>query len=217
MYGLENISVYIFNWKKVSANSRVLYDRISPIIQNTTIINCDENLHLDSSIPHVQLDDSHYYGSQYKTAINHVKEGKIFCVIVGDNIPDTNFKQLFERAVHTFNTSNVGVFAPNDKRSSHQHKGAHYRDNLYDTANTDCGFWFIHPTLVQRLKPLNYAVTNYGWGIDVITLQEARKKGMLVLRDYTNETDQLDHSCGYPHAKAQRQMAELVKLYQQLQ
>jgi len=217
MYSLSDISVYIFNWKKVSANSMKLYNKISPIIANTTIINCDENLHLDKSIPHIQLDDSHYYGLQYNAAIHHVKQGNIFCVIVGDNIADNNFENIFACALNTFNTEKIGVYAPYDKRTDcYQYKGNQYKNNLYHVANTDCGFWFIHPMLVQRMKPLNYAVSNYGWGIDVLTIKEAKKNGYLVLRDYSNETDQLDHTCGYSNKEALRQMAVLNELYKAL-
>ena len=40
----DDFSVYIFNWKKVSENSLKLYKKISPIIKNIKILNCDENL-----------------------------------------------------------------------------------------------------------------------------------------------------------------------------
>ena len=213
MFTLNDISVYIFNWKKVTSNSLKLYHEVSPIVMDTTIINCDENYKLDNKIPHVQLNDSYYYGAQYDTAIKNVKENKIFCVIVGDNLSNNNFEKIFSSAVNTFNKYQVGVYAPNDKRSHHKKRNQHFQDDLYHVDNTDCGFWFIHPTLVKRLKNINYTVSKYGWGIDVITIEESRKHGLLVLRDYSIETDQLDHSCGYDTYKATKEVVIMKNEY----
>jgi len=213
MFKLKDIHVYILNWKKVSNNSLLLYQRIFPIIPNTVIINCDESLILSNDIKHIQLDDSHYYGSQYSKSIKHVKDGAIFCVITGDNIPDNDFKKIFRRALRTFNTYNVGVYAPNDKRSVHNTVYENVKEKLYKVPNTDCGFWFINPFIVSILKNLNYTVSKYGWGIDVITIQESTKHGMMALRDYSISTDQLDHTCGYNHKKAEHDMQLLFNLY----
>jgi hypothetical protein len=206
--------VYIFNWKKVSANSVKLRESISPIIKNTWIINCDENYPLDASIPHIQLDDSHYYGSQYNTAIKHVKEGAIFCVIVGDNVADNNFNVMFNTAVNTFNKYAVGVYAPHDKRSSHKSKLERIKDDLFNVENTDCGFWFIHPSIVSRIRGIDYTSSKSGWGIDIITIKEARRQGRLVIRDYSIQTDQLDHTCGYNTKRAGADMRRLNALYE---
>jgi len=194
----------------------ILYDRISPIIRDTTIINCDEKWQPASGIKHIQLDNAHYYGSQYNQAINNIRTGQIMCIIVGDNIPNINYYHLFMSAIHTFNTSNVGVYAPYDKRSHYQSKRDYFRDNIYNVDNTDCGFWFIHPQLVDNLKHIDYTISKYGWAIDIITIREALTREMLVLRDYSHETDQLDHSCGYDRDLAQEQSNLLLQLYDQL-
>jgi hypothetical protein len=199
MYKINNISVYIFNWKKVTNNSLKLYDKIKPILNDISIINCDETQKIDGSI---QLDDSHYYGSQYNTAIKHVKSGNILCVIVGDNIPDNNFERIFTSALNTFNSYNVGVYAPHDKRSYHQTTLEKYTNNLFKVENTDCGFWFINPLIVSTLKNIDYTVSKYGWGIDSLTINYAKKHRFLVLRDYSISTDQLDHTCGYDESNA---------------
>ena len=197
MYSFDDICVYIFNWKKVTANSLALYEKIRPIIKDTWIINCDEFTPLDDTIQHIQLDDSHYYGSQYNHAIKHVRDNRIFCVIVGDNIADNNFNKIFQATLDTFNHHHVGVYSPHDKRSPHQSRNSHYKDELFDVENTDCGFWFIHPTILAIMKLIDYSTSKYGWGIDIFTIREAKKQGFLVIRDYSIETDQLDYTCGY--------------------
>lgn len=214
MFTLDNISVYILNWKKVTENSIQLYRNINPIIKNTKIINCDENYKLDESIEYIQLDDSHYYGSQYNHAIKDVKKDQILCVITGDNIADNNFDILFNKAINTFNTYNLGVYSPNDKRSAHSKKLEQIKDQLYNVPNTDCGFWFINPEIINRLKNINYSISKMGWGIDVIVIEECRRKGFLVIRDYSVETDQLDHKCGYSASEAGIGWKELTKVYE---
>ena len=97
-YSLDDISVYIFNWNRVSSNSLILYDKISKVLKNVTIVNCDENLALEQNIQHIQLDDSHYYGSQFTHAIRNVNQNSICCMIVGDNVHDNNFPLVFHKA-----------------------------------------------------------------------------------------------------------------------
>jgi len=213
MFTLDNISVYIFNWKKVNNNSLKLYKNISSIINDTCIINSDEKYTLEDNIKYIQLDDSHYYGSQYNHAIKNVKENNIFCCITGDNLCDNNFLKIFQSAINTFNEFCVGVYAPNDKRSPHKARMTKIKYNLFNVGNTDCGFWFIHPKIVEKLKNLDYSISKYGWGIDVITIQEAKKSGLLVIRDYSIETDQLDHSCGYNHKDAMVGWKLLEQIY----
>jgi hypothetical protein len=215
-FTLNDIIVYIFNWKKVTDNSLKLYEKISPIIKDTCIVNCDETRTLDASIQHIQLDDSCYYGSQYDHAIKHVKENNIMCCIVGDNIHDNDFNKIFNSAIYAYNTVNAGVYAPNDKRSMHTTKLEHIKDELYDVITTDCGFWFIHPKIVKKLKNINYNVSRFGWGVDTITITESRKQGLLVMRDYSTETDQVDHSCGYDAGVAYRDMKKLERVYKKL-
>ena len=214
MYILDDIEVYIFNWKRVTVNSLDLYSKISPIIKNTCIINCDESYNFAKTIKTIQLDDSHYYGSQYEHAIKNVRPGSILCVIVGDNITNNNFENIFDNAIETFNTINVGVYSPNDKRSIYKQRLENIKDDIYNIENTDCGFWFISPVVVARLRNISYSISKYGWGIDIITIKESRKLNLLVLRDYSVETDQIDHSCGYPHRHASKGMKLLMKEYE---
>ena len=201
MYTLDDIAVYIFNWKKVSTNSLLVYNNIIKVIKNTTIINCDESLILESSIKHIQLDDSHFYGSQYEHAIRDVKIGSIFCVIVGDIIIN-DVEILFNKALHTFNTIHTGIYSPNDLRSPHTELYENINGSLYNVPNTDCGLWFIHPSIILKIKNLKYSISKYGWGIDILTINEARKQDLFVLRDMSIKVDQLSHETNYLYDNA---------------
>jgi hypothetical protein len=152
-----------------------------------------------------------------KQTLLDIKENKILCIIVGDNVPDNNFNILFTCVLEAFNTYNIGVYAPYDRRSCYKEKYEQVGERIFNVPNTDCGFWFIHPSIIPKLKYLNYSVSKYGWGIDVITIKEARKNGLLVLRDYRCETDQLDHSTNYNCDEARNQMHQLEEEYRNLQ
>jgi hypothetical protein len=206
MYTIDNISVYIFNWKKVSKNSIKLIGNIKKYINDITIINCDDTFKFEDSIRTIQLDDSHYYGSQYEHAI--------FCVIVGDNIPENNFEDIFKNAINIFNTHKVGVYSPNDKRSSHKKKGLCLEGNIYHVANTDCGFWFINPEIVKIMKNFKYGnLSPLGWGVDHVTIMESIKLVFIVIRDYSVETDQIDHTTNYKKKTAKKGYNFLVNEY----
>lgn len=211
MFTHDDIYVYILNWRKVTSNSLKLYDNISPIIKNTCIINCDETFTVPSAIKHIQLDDS-----QYNHAIKDVKKDGIFCVIVGDNIANNDFTKIFNNALEAFNTMSVGIYAPNDLRSPHKNRSDNIKGSLYTVPNTDCGFWLIHPIIIERLRSIDYMVSRFGWGIDIITIRESNNRGMLVLRDYSVETDQLDHSTNYNNMEANRGLERLVAEYDKI-
>lgn len=213
MFTLDDIDVYILNWKKVNANSLRLYQSIQPIVNHTCIVNCDEHWHLDASIQHIQLDDSCYYGAQFQTAIQHARENAILCVIVGDNLPENDFAKLFAAALDAFGKGKIGVYAPSDKRSLHQHVVKLYAGSLYHVKNTDCGFWFIHPAIHSKMKRLNYTISKYGWGIDMVIIKEAKRLDFLVVCDHSVETDQLDHICGYNMVDACKEGTALLRAY----
>jgi len=219
MYTLDDISVYIFNWKKVTSSSIKLYEIIHKIIKDTTIINCDETTILyDTTIKHIQLDDSAFYGSQYNTAIKDVTPGKILCIIVGDNLITTKFKEIFISAVNAFNEHNIGIYGPFDKRTDCQDKLQRLFMNVFEVSKTDLGYWFINPTIVSKLKDIDYnTISNFGWGIDIITAVEARKQGYHVVIDWDYETDQLDHTTNYDQGIAIQELHELEKVYYSMQ
>ena len=217
MYQVEDISVYILNWKKVSQNTVKLIENIKNHIADITIINCDDSFKFEDSIKTIELDDSHYYGSQYEHAILDIKDNKILCVIVGDNISLNDFYEIFKNSIEIFNKYKIGVYAPNDKRSFHVEKNDMIEENIFNVNNTDCGFWFINPEIVKNLKELKYSTLSpFGWGIDTITIKESLRLGYKVIRDYRVSTDQLDHTTNYNTDNATRGAELLMSEYEKL-
>jgi len=217
MYTQDNISVYIFNWKKVSHNTVELLNNIKKYNSDITVINCDELFKFEHSIKTIQLDDSHYYGSQYEHAVRDVKENKIICIIVGDNISENNFEKIFKHAIDAFNKYKVGVFAPNDKRSTHQKRNECLAGNIYHVNNTDCGFWFINPEIVKKTKNIDFGkLSPLGWGIDNLIIKESLRLGFVVIRDYNIETDQLDKTTNYNSKEASKGKRKLLSEYEKI-
>lgn len=213
MYTIDDLTVYIFNWKRVSENTRILYDKIHSIVQDVVIINCDENYAFGPNIDIIHLNDSCFFGKQFDVSIKHVEDGKIFCTVVGDIIADNNFENIFVKALESFNSHNVGIFAPNDIRTSWTQTIRHIKDMLYEPVNTDLGFIFINPQIVRELRNIDFTVSKYGWGIDLTMIKYARDNGFLVLRDYSIETDQLTHECEYDTHEASEGMHALRRTF----
>jgi hypothetical protein len=186
MYSADDIYIYIFSWKRVSHQSPDLYRAVASAFPHVYFINCDEHFTPPEDIPSViQLDDRYYYGGQFQAAIQNIPAGKILCCITGDVNPEADWKLLCDHTVTAFNTGKIGVYAPNVDYTDHPGRNERLWDNLYDVKNTDCTCWFLHPAIVNDLRLIPYMeLTNMGWGIDAMFIHEARRRGLLVARDY---------------------------------
>lgn len=219
-FTINDIYVYIFSWKYVTANAIELYTRVSPHFPNTYFINCDENATIKeiSADRVIQLDDSYYYGGQFQTAMKHMPSGKILACIVGDAHPEANWEQLAINAVDAFNTENAGIYAP---LTYYTHwvkrmEPINVDKQLYSVCNTDCTTWFISPKLTTKLKVLNYHIlSNYGWGIDCIYCKEAAYMNLNIIRDYRLLVRQPKQTA-YDIDLAGIQMEAILKEYEKL-
>lgn len=216
MFDISDIHVFIFSWKKVTSNALTLYHRVAAHFPSTYFINCDEHTTI-TEIPAervIQRDDSYYYGGQFETALAHTPIGKPMACVVGDVSPEANWAVIAANAVTTLNTRRVGIYAPNVFYTWHTARGKHLWAEYYEVPNTDCTCWFLHPTLLQRLRDLPfYRVSNLGWGIDSIFIQEAGRQGLLVVRDYATLVQQ-PQGTAYDSSLARTQMTDLIHLYQ---
>jgi hypothetical protein len=216
----EDIYIYIFSWKHVTANARELYTQITPHFPQTYFINCDEHT-LITDIPAdrlIQRDDSYYYGGQFQTAIQHMPRGKILGCVVGDVDPRADWAQIARNAVDAFNTEKAGVYAPNVDYTSWTGRGPviNSEKQLYSVVNTDCTCWFLHSTLINTLNCFNYyKLCNMGWGIDHIFCEEAVRNKLHIIRDYRLLVRQ-PKGTAYDEQKARVGMAVIRRAYEQL-
>ena len=187
MFTPNDIATYIFSWKRVSQQAPDLFRAVRTAFTNTTFINCDEHTTVPADIqPCIERDDSYYYGGQFETAIRDCPPGKILCCIVGDVEAAAPWATIRDNCVATFNTGKVGIYAPNVDWTPHTARGPQWVGPLYHVPNTDCTCWFIHPTIVNFMRPIEYmSLSNIGWGIDKIAIEESKKRGLCVLRDYS--------------------------------
>ena len=111
------------------------------------------------------------------------------------------------------NRGDVGIIAPNVIVTPWTGRGQHVVDDLWVVDNTDCTFWFIHPTIIGAIGHLEYrALSNYGWGIDKIYILESRDRNLLTVRDYSETVYQPD-TTGYNKWEANSQMNKLLTAY----
>jgi hypothetical protein len=213
MLTVEDIHVYIFSWKKVTANATALYRAIGSVFPNTTFINCDETVTMPSDIRTIQCDDSFYYGRQFDTAIQHAPVGAHVGCIVGDVDPVADWAQIATTMVAAFNKGTYGIIAPNVDYTWHVARAALIEKNIYAVPNTDCTCWFLHPKIVNTLRSLDIgSISNLGWGIDTIAIWESLKNRLYVGRDYDTLVRQ-PKGTAYNTAAARVQMNALVQAY----
>jgi hypothetical protein len=201
------IYAYIFSWKYVTNNACELYKKIKEVCKNTKIINCDENVKLSEDFDTIQLDDRFYYGGQFETAIKNTPEDKYLWCITGDVNPSGNWERIYKRCIESCSNYNIGVFAPNVEFTNHIHRTRQFIEDLWEVQNTDCTCWIINPNIVKTLRKIPFMeISNLGWGIDIITIEEVKKQNMLTIRDYSEIVYQPNGS-GYNtnHASIQEQ------------
>jgi hypothetical protein len=214
MFTINDINIYIFCWKKVVENSVALYEEISKVCPNTFVINCDENTQMDQDkIKHIQLDDSYYYGGQFETAIKETPIGRVVACITGDVSPVANWGSIIQKAVDAFNTGKVGVFAPDVDYTFWTKKKRALWANLWEVENTDCTIWFIHPSIIEVMRPFPFKkICNLGWGADTVVNIECNTQNLLIARDYSEKVIH-PHETGYDGAVANIQMQKLLGIY----
>jgi hypothetical protein len=215
MVTLNDIHVYIFSWKKVTANATALYKAVAPVFPHTTFINCDENVTMPADIPTIQRDDSFYYGKQFETAIHHAPADAHVACIVGDVDPVADWSLIATNTVAALTTGRFGIFAPNVDYTWHAARNgtAPILNNIWTVPNTDCTCWFLAPQILHKLRQLPIGtLSNLGWGIDIIAIAESLKQRLLVARDYDTLVRQ-PRGTAYDEGVARVQMRELIAAY----
>ena len=216
MFLPEDISMFIFSWKHVTQNAIALYNAIQPHFPNCTIVHCDEHVTLPPEIRHIPLDDSYYYGGQFDTAVKHTPTNHILSCVVGDVDPNANWLAIRNKLLQAMNEENVGIYAPNVDFTEHTQQGPLLTGSLYHVHNTDCTVWFLHPSVMQRLRAIPYReISNLGWGIDSTCIWESRRKGLHVVRDYSELVRQPEGT-NYSKPEAFRQMYALQAYYMRM-
>lgn len=183
----DNIYIYIFSWKRITNNSVELFNKVSEYFPNTYMINCNENITLPIDEKYnIQLDDSYYYGGQFESAIKHIPKDCIMGIITGDVNPNADWNKILNNMKKSFETNKIGIYAPNVDFTAHTGITKHLWDSLYEVPNTDCTCWFLHPIIVNKLANIPYfSLSNLGWGIDIIFIEECRKNNLYAVRDYS--------------------------------
>ena len=215
MVTINDIHVYIFSWKKVTANAIALYKAVAPVFPHTTFINCDEHVTMPADIPTLQCDDSFYYGKQFETAIHHAPAGSTVACIVGDVDPIANWSLIAANTVAALSTGRFGVLAPNVDYTWHTARAGTQplMNNIWPVPNTDCTCWFLSPRVLNRLRTLPIGrLSNLGWGVDKIAIAESFKQRLLVARDYDTLVRQ-PKGTAYDEGIARVQMADLIAAY----
>lgn len=213
-----NIIIYILSWKKVTLNSLEIHKNISKIHDNVFIINCDENF-ISKENHIINCDDSYYFTKQIYKCIEHcVKYFPNFYImtITGDISHVANWKNILQRCMYGFENLNAGVIAPNVDYTAWNTRCKKNIDNFWIVENTDCTVWCLHPLVYEFLLIFDIRnINKYGWGIDWILIDFAKKLGFNILRDYNNNIKH-PKSTGYESKEAKNEFKKLKDLYHKI-
>lgn len=206
------IEAYIFSWKHVTKNACEIYKNLRNICK-TTIINCDEKIILPSEYNFIQLDDSYYYGGQFEEALKDISPDIYLWCIVGDVTPTANWNDIYNKAITSFNTYPIGIYAPNVDYTSHKSRLKKLSNTLWHVSNTDCTCWIIHPIILSKIRNISFKkLSNFGWGIDCICIEESLRNSLFVIRDYSEIVYQPKNT-NYSIQYAKSQMKNLIAHY----
>ncbi len=213
---INDLSIYIFCWKKCVENSCNLYNEIKQVCPNVTIINSDENQPLDNNLyKSIQLDDTYYYGGQLETALSVLPTNCVLWCITGDIQLGANWTDIISNAIKYMNRGDVGIYTPRVIVSEWQEKCGLIEDNVWRVDHPDRICLAIHPQICEGLKNIKFKeLSNYAFAIDKIFTLECHNLNMIAVCDYSLEVKHPDGS-GYDRVVASAQMNNLLIEYNQ--
>lgn len=208
------IDFFVFSWKRVLRNAYKQFDIIRRINQNTYFLNCDPRLRIKNVF---NLDDI-YYGEQFDF-VARTFNNEILGILAGDAY-SSEWNQIFNTTIQYFKTNpNIGILAPSCTLQPHQKKKERYDKNTFFVENTDCTAWFINRKLINIFNTIGvkWKENKYGWGIDQLLCETARKLNMPVLVNFDHLVEHpwsYDGSkTGYNPEDAKKMLEVFVKRY----
>jgi hypothetical protein len=210
-----SLAVYVLSWKRVSQNAIKIFENISKVKKDVYFLNCDENLSYTGDNV-ITCDDSYYYVKQFHTCVRHCIENhkdSYMMTITGDVGSDANWQDVFDRTLYGFQNLNAGVIGPNVNWTFHSHRFDEIENNFWNVNNTDCTVWALSPKIYNFILTFELEKwMKFGWGIDYIGVEYAKKCNLHVIRDYNN-TIIHPQETGYVSNDAAHEYQKLLHIY----
>jgi len=206
-----NIHPFIFNWNHQFEKSCAIQDALTPIFDNVTVINSDDNNTRDGWI---DIGNQSYFSDQFRKALE-LFDGDVLLHIQGDVSYD-KWEKLIEDAKQYLEYYNAGIYAPNIDYTWYSAENTDIESlesdhpNIKMVACTDETVWFIRKEIIQEMldRKVDFSNNKMGWGWDLVLAAISFVNSRPVIRDY-NHT--IDHPMGtnYNKEKASQEMLDL--------
>lgn len=134
----------------------------------------------------LDVDNAWYYGRKFEHCL-HLHRGEVMLQIQAD-AEHHDWQAVVRRCRETFAAhAELGVWAPEVDFTPFPLQETRVRSlpggHWHQVVQTDGIVWALAPRVLARLRQLDYACNNLGWGMDWAAIAHAHAHGLLVLRD----------------------------------
>jgi hypothetical protein len=148
-----------------------------------------------------------FFGRKFERALDAFHpEADIFLLVQADAVLD-DWNRVIDRCREAFRDETVGVWAPHVHHSWWTNERVVMGEGSVGSvvAQTDGIAWAFRRSTVERLRSMDYACNNLGWGVEWAAIVHAHTEGRRAYRDQTISVFHPTGS-GYNHGDARAQM-----------
>ncbi len=162
----------------------------------------------------IQVPNAHFFGWKFKRALDSVRAEARAMVIIQADARAADWQALLERCVERFETMpKLGLWTPHVSYTPWIPKRVDIArvagTDLMQVARTDGIVLALARPVLERLRQLDYAANNMGWGIDCIAIAYCFANGLMVVRDDGGHVHH-PRSRGYDHRVAVAQWRQFL-------
>jgi hypothetical protein len=205
------VHVVIVSWQGRGDAARAIATAVAPVADGLSVVYSNAAEQPESGPGHwVQVPNSAYFGPKFEAALAHTPPGAVLLLIHADTT-HADWPAVVARCRAAFaRYAHLGVWAPEVGDTPYRTEWVSLLPQPGDPAlvavmQTDGIVFALAPAIQQRLRSMDYACNNLGWGIDWAAAAHALCSGHLVLRDTALHVGHTRGS-GYDTQAAEAQM-----------
>lgn len=183
------VHVVVISWQGRGDAARAIAAAVAPVADGLSVVysNAAEQPEAGPG-DWVQVPNSAYFGPKFEAALAHTPPGAVLLLIHADATCD-DWPAVVARCRSAYaRHQRLGVWAPEVGATPYRTEWVGLlpqpgEPTLVSVMQTDAIVFALAPAVLQRLRGMDYACNNLGWGIDWVAVAHALCSGYLVLRD----------------------------------
>lgn len=188
----KTCNVYIISWGNFHGQALEIARSLIGINGKVTIVYSDSDPgFLFSAIDGISLikrPEQEYFGLKFKACINDCDADLMMIIHADTNSPD--WRKVYNRCYESMLKNNViGIWTPyiewNARRPAITNISRIGKTSFFLSAWTDTTVFCIRKETIQRMKELDYSVSNYGWGITPMLVAHVCTLSLVPVVDYS--------------------------------